>query len=401
MAKPAAIPLWVRRHSGLPGCPAGLLGALALIATVEAVVAANWISFTEPSALAWPLARAAAVREAKDARILCFGDSLAKHGILPEVLEERLGEPAYSLALPASTAPAHYFMLRRALSAGAKPRAIVVDFMPGLLTGTPPFGIPYWAGIVGPRDVAELAWSWPARDFVAELLAHWLFPSYQTRHEIRALIAAALGGKTTRTLENNLMLRRNWRIHRGGQFTQDNAAWNGIPTEAEHDRHLSTRFWCHPLNRRYVHKFLDLAGSRGIRVYWLLPPVTPEIQRRRDESGADEKYSRFARAIAARHPGVVVLDARPSGYDHTRFVDPIHLTGKGGLALSADVAEAMARGGPAWVTLPRYRDRTPARPFEEVEQSRTEVLAGRETGPPFEIEKGPPALTAAPRRRPV
>jgi hypothetical protein len=359
-------------------CPAGLLGMLAIVAAVEARVAANWLSLTEPSALAWPLAHAAAVREAKDARILCFGDSLAKHGILPGVLEERLGEPAYSLALPASTAPAHYFLLRRALDAGAKPRAVVVDYMPGLLTGTPPFGMPYWAGIVGPREVVDLAWSWPGRDFVAELLTHWLLPSYQSRHQIRESIAAAVRGRTARTLENNLMLRRNWRIHRGAQFTQDNAIWGGVPTEAEHDRHLSTRFWCHPLNKKYIHKFFDLAGSRGIRVYWVLPPVTPEVQRRRNESGADEKYSRFARDIATRHPGVVVLDARPCGYGHTRFVDPIHLTGKGALALSADVAEAIAHDGARWVTLPPYRERTPERPFEDVEQSRVEVLAGRE-----------------------
>ncbi len=351
---------------------------LAIIAAVEAGVESYWIALTEPSALAWPLARAAAVREAKDARILCFGDSLCKHGILPEVLEDRLGESAYSLALPASTAPAHYFLLRRALNAGAKPRAIVVDYMPGLLTGTPPFGMPYWAGIAGARDLVDLAWSWPARDFVAELLAHWSLPSYQSRHEIRASIAAAVRGERTRTLENNLMLRRNWRVHKGAQFTQDNGIWHGIPTEAEHDRHLSTKFWCHPVNKNYIHRFLALAESRGIRVYWVLPPVTPEIQRRRDESGADEKYSRFARDIAARHPGVVVLDARPCGYDFTRFVDPIHLTGKGALALSDDVAGAIARDGARWMTLPRYRDRTPGRPFEEVEQSRVEVLAGRE-----------------------
>jgi hypothetical protein len=352
---------------------------VALVVAVESSIAADWLRLTEPSALAWPLSAAAATGEARGAKVLCFGDSLVKHGILPEVLEARLGVPAYNLALPASTAPAQYYLLRRALRAGAAPRAIVVDYMPGLLTGTPPFGMPYWAGIVGPRDVAELAWSWPGRDFVAELLSHWLLPSYQSRHQIRESIAAAVRGRMTRTLENNLMLRRNWRIHRGAQFTQDNAIWDGIPTEAEHDRHLSTRFWCHPLNKKYIHKFLGLAESRGIRVYWVLPPVTPEIQRRRNESGADEKYSGFARAVAAGHPGVVILDARPSGYDHTRFVDPIHLTGKGALTLSADVAEAIAHAGPRWVTLPPYRDRTPGRPFEEVEQSRTEVLAGRET----------------------
>jgi hypothetical protein len=358
--------------------PLGLLGMLAIVAAVESFVGASRIAFTESSALAWPLAREAAGREATAARLLCFGDSLAKHGLLPEVLEERLGGPAYNLALPASTAPAHYFLLRRALQAGAVPEVVIVDFMPGLLAGTPPLGLPFWSGLVGPRDVADLAWSWPGRDFVSELVVRCVLPSFQSRWAIRESMAAAVEGKQARTVENNRMLRRNWRIHLGAQFTQDNPAWSGIPTEAEHERHHSTRFWCHPVNRHYIHKFFDLAESRGIRVYWLLPPASPEIQRRRVESGADEKYTRFVREVAATHPGVTVLDARGSGFDHTRFVDPIHLTGKGALALSADVAGAIADDGPRWVALPPFRERAPGRPFEELEQSRTEVIAGRE-----------------------
>ena len=317
---------------------------LATVVAVESCVAANWLTLTEPSALAWPLSREAASGEAKGASLLCFGDSLAKHGLLPEVLEDRLGMSSHNLALPASTAPAHYFLLRRALRAGARPRAVVVDYMPGMLTGTPPFGLPYWAGLVGPRDAVDLARSWPGGAFVSELAVRCLLPSFQSRWAVRESIVSAWRGKAARTVENNLMLRRNWRIHRGAQFTQDNLGWKGVPTQAEHDLHLSTRFWCHPVNRAYIHRFFALAESRGIRVYWLLPPVTPEIQRRRNESGADEKYTRFAREVVADHPGVTVLDARHSGYVHTRFVDSIHLTGKGALALSADVAEAIAAG---------------------------------------------------------
>ena len=366
-----------RTHRGR--WPAGLLGMVALVVAVESWIAADWLRLTEPSALAWPLSAAAASAEARGAEVLCFGDSLVKHGILPEVLEARLGVPAYNLALPASTAPAQYYLLRRALRAGAAPRAIVVDYMPGLLTGTPPFGLPYWAALLGAADLADLALTWRRAEFAAEAAVRLLLPSFQSRWAIRDAVASALRGQTPRNIENNLMLRRNWRLHRGAQFTQDNPGWDGIPTEAEHERHLSTRFWCHPVNKLYIHKFLDLAESRGIRVYWVLPPVTPEIQRRRVASGADEKYSAFAREVIARHPGVVVLDARPSGYDHTRFVDSLHLTGKGALALSADVAEAIASDRPKWVTLPPYRDRAPDRPFEEVEQSRSAVLAGLET----------------------
>ena len=87
-----------------------------------------------------------------------FGDSLVKHGILPEVLEARLGAPAYNLALPASTAPAQYYLLRRGSPCGAAPRAIVVnDIAPGLLTGTPLRARPLGLGLLGADDLADLA----------------------------------------------------------------------------------------------------------------------------------------------------------------------------------------------------------------------------------------------------
>ncbi len=368
------------RSGGERGCcwPAGLLGTIAIVVAIESSVAARWMAFTESSGLAWPLSVAATEGDARGARILCFGDSLVKHGILPAVLEGRLGEPVYNLALPASTAPAHYFLFRRALRAGATPRAVVVDYMPAMLTGTPPFGLPYWAGLIGPQDLADLALSWSHADFVAEAAVRCLLPSFQSRWAIRESLTFAIRGQAARTVENNLMLRRNWRVHRGAQFTQDNPLWNGIPTRIEHERHLSTRFWCHPVNKEYIQKFLDLAASRGIRVYWILPPATPEMQRYRVESGADAKYTGFVREMIARHPNVVVLDARSSGYDHTRFVDAIHLTGKGALSLSADVAEAIGSATSGWVALPKFRERPLERPFEDVEQSRAAVLAGRE-----------------------
>ena len=64
--------------------------------------------------------------------------------------------------------------------------------------------------------------------------------------------------------------------------------------------------------------------------------------------------------MQARHPDVVVLDARGSGYDATVHIDAIHLDHRGAEVLSRDVAAVLAdrlrRGGPAarWVDLPPY-----------------------------------------------
>jgi hypothetical protein len=360
------------------GVPLGLLGMVAIVVAVESYVARHAIDFTETSRYSWTLSDAAARREAISARVLCFGDSLVKHGLLPEMIEDRLGKSVYNLAICAAPAPAQYHLLRHALDAGARPEAIVVDFMPGLLAGGLDFGEKYWAELLSPAEIVELARS--ARDarFLMGTMLDRALPTLRGRWEIRNKIVAAVKGETDPLRGTNLTHTRNWGIHRGAEYSQDNLAFNGEPTEEDHVRVLSDRFWCHRINRLYLDRFLRLAESRGVRVYWLLPPASPKIQQRRVESGADAKYTRFVREIASQHPGLVVLDARRSGYDHTRFVDPIHLTGKGGLALSAEVADAIVARREAWVDLPPYRDHPLAMPLEDVEQSRMAVMSGND-----------------------
>ena len=64
------------------------------------------------------------------AEVLAFGDSMVEFGVLPGVIAERSGLRAINLAVHDGSPAVSYFLLRRALEAGARPRAIVVDFMP-------------------------------------------------------------------------------------------------------------------------------------------------------------------------------------------------------------------------------------------------------------------------------
>jgi hypothetical protein len=364
-----------RKHRHVPR---GLLGMLAIVVVVESYVGRHPIDFTDTSRYSWTLSDAAVRREAKSAQVLCFGDSLVKHGLLPEMLEDRLGKSVYNLAICAAPAPAQYYLLRHALDAGARPEAIVVDFMPGLLAGGIDYGEKYWSELLTPGEIVALSRS--ARDarFLMGTMLDRTLPSLRGRWEIRNKIVAAMNGETDPLTETNLTHVRNWGLHRGAQYTQDNLAFEGEPTEEDHLRVLSDHFWCHRINRLYLDRFLRLAESRGVRVYWLLPPASPKIQKRRIESGADAKYTRFVREIASRHPGLVVLDARRSGYDYTRFIDPIHLTGRGALTLSAEVADAIVSRRESWVDLPPYRDHPVTTPLEDVEQSRIAVNAGNQ-----------------------
>src|SRR5580693_8460636 len=82
-------------------CPAGLIGALGLIVLLEGIVSRVPARVDDRSRLAssWQTAmRRAAGPEAR-AEILTFGDSLIKLGILPRVLEARLGRSSYNLAV--------------------------------------------------------------------------------------------------------------------------------------------------------------------------------------------------------------------------------------------------------------------------------------------------------------
>ncbi len=70
---------------------------------------------------------AAKGRAATGAEVLCFGDSQVKTGIAAVALEARLDRPVYNLGMMAATPAGSYFVFKRALDAGARPRAIVLD----------------------------------------------------------------------------------------------------------------------------------------------------------------------------------------------------------------------------------------------------------------------------------
>jgi hypothetical protein len=359
--------------------PWGLIGMAVMVVAIEGYVARRHLAFTNTATLSWNLSDAAARRDATDADVLCFGDSLVKHGMIPEVLEAKLNQRVYNLSICAASAPASYFLLKHAIDAGARPKSIIVDFMPDLLTGSPRHSSRNWPEILNYRELIELARAGRDFGFFVTMARDRLLNSYRSRWEIRSNLTAAIQGKEDPLPATNLVYRRNWGLHRGAEYTPDNPAYQGQVTEDDHFKLMSDHFWCNRVNRDYIHKFVKLAESRGAKIYWLLPPVSPGIHKRRVESGADEKYSQFIREIAASHPTITVLDARRSGYDHTKFVDPVHLNGRGGVALSTEVAEAMLGGRTTWVWLPRYRDRQSPVPLEDVEQSRLAVGAGTST----------------------
>ena len=363
-----------------PRLPWGVLGMLGLVLLVEAALAADDVRWTTIWAADWRQAGRAADRGAGRAEILCFGDSLAKLGLMPNVLAERTGRSAYSLAVSVGQATSSYVLLRRAINAGAEPEAVVIDLIPHLLAAPPDYNARQWADLARPREIVGLAVAARDPEFLgALLLARWL-PSVRCRYELRAGVLGDLRGEPFSHWPAIAWHWRTWRVNRGAQpmpraddFRGDADRW---PAE------LYPPSWrVHPVNERYLRRFLDLADSRQIPVFWVVMPFSPEVQSRREALGLDADYDRFVRRIRADYPDLVVLDARHAGYGPEVHIDPIHLDHVGAAAISADVGEQIrdrldgppADRDPTWVALRDYGDRPTGAVVEDLDRSRLAV----------------------------
>jgi hypothetical protein len=342
--------------------PRGLLGMLALMAVVEASVAARAIDFTTVWADDWRLTARAAVEKAPGRDVLCFGDSLVKYGVLPRVIEARAGLRSYNLAINAGTMPSAYFLLRRSLGSGARPRAIVADFFALMLADQPALSVRTYPDLATAGDCLDLAWT--ARDpgLLAATILGKVLPSYKCRHEIRASVRAALEGRRASPWPRESAIWATWKAQDGAQPMPSPPA--KPPVDPSMVASLSPGRWsCDPLNAAYFEKFLALAAEHDLPVYWLMPPLDPVVHAHRALHGSDRAYDRHARGAQARFANLVVLDARGSGYDSSVHIDAIHLDHRGAKVLSGDVASVLAgrvkRGpGPRWVVLPPYAGRS-------------------------------------------
>jgi hypothetical protein len=356
--------------------PRGLLGMLALVAAVEAVIGGLRADLVSPLAEDWRIAAQAAVEKAPGRDVLCFGDSLVKYGVLPRVIQARTGLTSYNLATSGGTMPSAYFLLRQALGAGARPRAIVVDFAALMLKDPDPPAMLNYAELATLGDCLDLARVSGSSGFFAASAASKLLPSYRWRFEIRVGVRAALEGRSVSQRPWLAIHRAQWDRESGAQPMPPGRV--RYPNEEDLVDGVSPETWeCEPRNRAYLDRFLALAGSRGIRVYWLIPPLCPEAHARRALRGSDRAYGRFVRQAIARHRDVLVLDARGSGYDDSVHTDHLHLDRRGAAVLSGDLAAVLADrpgrqpSGPRWVPMPAFAGRSIEEPPAALARSRS------------------------------
>jgi hypothetical protein len=342
--------------------PSGLMGLLVLIWGIE-----KWVSRhdIEVSTLQSALARraaGAARHEARECGILCLGDSQVAFGVIPKVIESFLGRPTYSLALLGGQPPATYYLLRHALQAGARPAALVVDFKSSCIRTTPHTNDRQWAELLTLSECAEMALVERDPSYFAALALCKLCPSYKARLEIRAWVLAAFAGSPGRITQEILPFLRNAYVNQGSVVLSNQGGECCSRQEVIDAIFFPCKEEIHPLNARYMRRFLELAAGRQIPVFWLLPPIRSHIQAGRDQQGYEDSYMRQMYGLYDRFSNLYLVDARHAGFPDDAFCDHSHLTRTGAMALSAALARAIGSvlgGGPKpptrLVALPRFQ----------------------------------------------
>ncbi len=322
--------------------PWGVVTMIGLIILVESFVARNWLDFSDPVSLSWRFSAHAVRTRAADSQVLCLGDSLVKHGLIPSVIEAESGRRAMNLSAARAPTLMTYFILRRSLDAGVRPDAVIINAKPSVLIGGPDYNARYFEEILTLRECLELSQITRRAALMVSMVAGKLLPSLRGRLEIRSNVMAALCGETDRLHDINRMLWRNWTVNDGANVAGTDSSFQGEVTPEVAKRLYTHAFHVDRVNGEAIERLMRLASSHEIPIYWLLTPLSPALQAMRDQSGSETAYERLIRSVQARYPWTMtVLDARRAGYPPDHFVDATHLNSRGAIALSRAVARAI------------------------------------------------------------
>jgi hypothetical protein len=363
--------------------PLGLIGMLGLIVAVESFLMVHDLDFTTLVASNWRIEGEAPAKFAARNEILLYGDSMVKFGIQPKILGTKLGKQAYNFALYCGSAPSSYFMLKRSFDAGAKPLAIIVDFQPELIMGDSlDVRSRVYPELLSFAELAELCWNAKNSNRFAEFVVCKILPSARKRYEIQASFQAAVKGQTDSVKDRMIAAERNWRVNRGAEVLSKNPYFNGdVPTTGAYPAMFWTPWRVDSLNAHYIDKFLKLARSHNVTVFWVMQPNAPEVDAHRERVGYNAQYEAYARKCIARFANLVVIDGRHINLPPQVFTDPVHLDKDGATACSLGVAEVLRnhlfdpKNQPRWVALPDHRNEMRTIPLEDTIESSLAIKA--------------------------
>jgi hypothetical protein len=318
--------------------PWGVLGALLLVVGVERTIARHAADFETEWAADRVETAKLAVTEAPRSRILVFGDSTLKFGVLPSLLERSLGLSACTLAMHGGHPAENEVLLRRALHAGARPEALVIGFQPFLLDDDVHTRLRPFAELMTPAEIGALGGRLRDPGLAAALWARQTLPSLKDRKEIRDAVVASLQGLEVGRRTTLAIRRRNWERNRGAQVIPAQRFFRFFKEFLREDRATWT---CDSVAAAHTDRFLALAEQRHIPVFLVLPPVHPDVQANLDHTGDDARLTAWAQALGRRHANVVLVDVRHAGYPEPALIDPVHVNRRGAGALTDGLASVI------------------------------------------------------------
>jgi hypothetical protein len=364
-------------NRGRTRLPLGFLGAFALVACIEWSVARHGDRFAGSGPWANQVAAERASTSARDYQVLVFGDSLLKLGLASRVIEARTSLPTYNFSIAGAQAPTTFYLMKRALEVNPRPRAIVVDFFSNLLAKDVRFNTENYPFLLNQSEILELARVSRDAHLFADLMIRRLVPSIRYRTGIRLAIELELRGYPETLRTELLKSSRNWSRNGGAEIAPSRPGFNQ-PIDKWCSDYFE-RFACTETNRHYIEKSLDLAASRGIPVFWLIPPVKPEVQAHCVRTGLDAAVTAFAADLQKKFANLIIIDGRRCGYDPAVFHDHHHLGREGAVAFTMAVSDCIMRSlaetepRSLWVHLPAYQSLGSPVPLEDVDESRAIV----------------------------
>ncbi len=366
--------------------PLGFVGMVSLLILGETCLAIRAPDFLGEIAYAWRWGARSAQRDAPKSEVLCFGDSLVKFGVAPRVVESRTGRTMWNLAVTGGRPANSYFLLRRALDAGARPAALVLD---ADLLYADPFEIPYlWPQLATPGEIIEMAWMGGNPDFFFHYGLAWTLPSVRARYEIRSNILAAFRGEATNLRAAASLTNRNWKVNRGAAIMPSDRQLPASSVQildAWPDKRPRPGQWLsHPINTVYLDKFLDIAAERAIPVFWLLPPHYRMFDRYYDQPNWSGLHREFIRQRLARYTNLVIVDGTHANYDRTVVMDVSHLNRNGAVAYSIALGDILrdhlsnqTKPASRWIELPAFCEPPTDAPVEDLAQSSQAIMSRR------------------------
>ena len=363
--------------------PWGVFFALLLVMFVESGLARHDLELTRPEGTNLRMAQLSARKRAKGCDVLFLGSSMVHSGVLPAVVDQFAGTKSYNLAVVAGTTSTSYYLLKQALESGARPSAVVLDVHPAFILQDNRDRNHFWADSIGWTDLADLSWTLRDAHIFSEVALKKSLRSLYHRDQLRIGVQDALNGGGTTHWATNLGMMRNHNQNQGAFIGVSNPAYHGEVTPLYKGMwvHEGHRIGSAPSAELYMHRFMQLAESHGIRVYWLNMPLVPDLERDRELAGLNAAYDNFTKKFLV-YSNLVILDARRSGYEPAVFMDATHLAPDGSYALSRGIASVLCRqlvpgelkDADLQVAIPKYRDRTIDIPGEDMRASALEIM---------------------------